>query len=468
MESHDLVVIGAGPGGYPAAIRAAQQGAKVALVEKELAGGTCLNWGCIPTKTLISAAELYAQIKKAAGRGIKTESVAIDYPAMISRKNRIVEELREGIKTLLNHNRIKTITGRAAFSSRHRLQIHAAGDEAVGEINAEKIIIASGSTSFVPHDLPKHARVLDSREFLELGELPRSIMILGGGIIGCEFASLLARLDVKVTLVEIMDEILTGFDSDIRKYVARDLEKSGVRILRGQTLKEIKADSDSVQASAKGEQLKADVLLAALGRKPSSDGLTLEKAGIKTNPKGCIEVNEYGQTSAANVYAVGDVTGRSQLAHAATAQGLTAVENLLGNQRRKNENIIPAAVFTSPEIGTAGLSEAEAAATGREIKTGRFFFSGLGKAKAMGETGGFVKLIADVRSQQLLGAAAVGALASELIAEMAALIRAELTVEELARTVHAHPTLAEAWQEAAEMLMGTPIHAVAPLPRKQK
>jgi dihydrolipoamide dehydrogenase len=468
VESYDLVVIGAGPGGYPAAIRAAQQGAKVALVEKELAGGTCLNWGCIPTKTLISAAELYAHVKNAAGHGIKIESAAIDYPAMIRRKNRVVEELREGIKTLLKHNQVKTIAGQAAFCSRNRLRIHAAGDEVAGEIHAEKIIIATGSTSFLPPDFPRHARIMDSREFLGLGELPRSVLILGGGVIGCEFASLLIRLEVKVTLVEILDEILAGFDGDLRKFVARELEKSGVRILRGQTLQEVRADSGSVQASARGELLKADVLLAALGRQPSIEGLALEKAGIKTNPKGCIAVNEFGQTSAANVYAVGDVTGRSQLAHAATAQGLTAVENLLGNQRRKNENIIPAAVFTSPEIGTAGLSEAEAAATGRKIKTGKFFFSALGKAKAMGETGGFVKIIADAGSHQLLGAAAVGTLASELIAEMAALIRAELTVEELAWTVHAHPTLAEVWRETAEMLLGTPIHAVAPLPRKPK
>ncbi len=464
MAAFDIVVIGAGPGGYPAAIRAAQLGASVALVEKEEMGGTCLNWGCIPTKTLIASSELFARIKSAAAMGLRVENASFDYAAMADRKDQVVAKLRNGIKQLLKANGVTVFQGSASFRSRNQIQVESSGPgaEAV-TLNAGKTIICTGAASAMPGFLPRHERVVESRAFLDLRALPASTMILGAGIIGCEFACMLAQLGVRVTMVELLEDIIAGIDPDVRRELRRHMEKTlGIRILTGVTLENVTADERGVRGRAGQENLEADLLLVSLGRKPVTSSLKLENAGLTPNERGFLDVDAYGRTSIATIYAVGDVTGGPQLAHAATAQGLVAAENACGRYLHKNETLIPNCIFTTPEIGTVGLGEQEAQQQGRKIKTGKYLFGALGKALAIGEPIGFVKWVADADTNQLLGAHAVGPHSTDIIAEAAVAIRAELTAADLAHTVHAHPTLAEAWMEAAHALIGEPIHSAPP------
>jgi dihydrolipoamide dehydrogenase len=455
MEKFDIAVIGAGPGGYPAAIRAAQLGASVAIVEKEQLGGTCLNWGCIPTKALIAAAGTFAQITHAQALGITVTGAAVDYATMIRHKDKVVGQLRNGIKQLLAANGVKLFTGAASFKDRGTIGI---GDSTA--ISAAKVIIATGSTSAMPGFLPKHERVIESRRFLELDHLPRTLLVLGGGFIGCELACMAAMLGVKVTLVELLEDILLLLDPDVRREVRNAMEKGlGIRVLTGKALEAITADAAGARGSLGGELLEADLLLCAVGRKPVTEGLKLDQAGLAPNPRGFIETDDYCRTPVATIYAIGDVTGKTQLAHYATAQGITAAENALGPKPRPHQTLVPNVIFTSPEIGTVGLSEEDARKQNREVKIGKFRFAGLGRALAVGETAGFVKWIADAATDQLLGAAAVGPHATELIAQATAAIRAELTTRELGRTIYAHPTFGEAWMEAAHVLHGEAIHA---------
>ena len=469
METFDIAVIGAGPGGYPAAIRAAQLGAKVAIIENEKLGGTCLNWGCIPTKALIAAAETFEKIKHASALGITVKDASVDYAAMIGRKDKVVGTLRGGVNSLLTANGVKQFTGTASFVDRNTIEI--SGGPIIGQIfggasvpasriSAKKIIIATGSTSAMPGFLPKHERVVESRAFLDIQKLPASMIVMGGGFIGCELACMAAMLGVKVTIVELLEDILLLLDADVRREVRAHMEKNlGIRVLTGKALEKISADAKSVRGNFGDETLSADLLLCAVGRKPVTDGLKLENAGLKTNERGFIEADDYCRTKAANIFAIGDVTGKIQLAHYATAQGIAAAENAVQTKLHKHDTIVPNVIFTSPEVGTAGLSEDDAKKQNRAVKTGKFRFAGLGKAMAADDTTGFVKWIADATTDQLLGAAAVGPHATELVAEAAAVIRSELTTAELGRTIHAHPTFSEAWMEAAHALHGECIHA---------
>jgi dihydrolipoamide dehydrogenase len=468
METFDIAVIGAGPGGYPAAIRAAQLGAKVAIIEKEKLGGTCLNWGCIPTKALIAAAETFEKIKHAEKYGITVKDASVDYSVMIGNKDKAVGTLRSGINSLLTANGVKQFTGTASFVDRNTIEISGGPilNQMFGEasapirISAKKIIIATGSTSAMPGFLPKHERVVESRAFLEIQKLPASMIVMGGGFIGCELACMAAMLGVKVTIVELLEDILLLLDADVRREVRTHMEKNlGIRVLTGKALEKISADGKGVKGSFGDETLSADLLLCAVGRKPVTDGLKLENAGLKTTERGYIEADDYCRTKVANIFAIGDVTGKIQLAHYATAQGIAAAENAVQTKLHKHDTIVPNVIFTSPEVGTAGLSEDDAKKQNRAVKTGKFRFAGLGKGIATGENVGFVKWIADAVTDQLLGAAAVGPHATELIAEAAAVIRSELTTRELGRTIHAHPTFSEIWMEAAHALHNECIHA---------
>ena len=454
METFDVVVIGAGPGGYPAAIRAAQLGASVAIVEKEQLGGTCLNWGCIPTKTLIAAADMLVRIQHAAAFGITVQGVSADYAAMIGHKDKVVAQLRDGIKQLLPANGIKQFASVASFQDRNTIAL---GDGT--RLGAGKVIIATGSTSAMPGFLPRHERVVESRGFLAINSLPRTLLVLGGGFIGCELACMAASLGVRVTIVELLDDILLLLDPDVRREVRGRMEKNlGIRVLAGKPLEHIAAASSGVRGHFGDEVLEADLLLCAVGRKPVTDGLNLENAGLKTNERGFIEADEYCRTRVPTLFAIGDVTGKIQLAHYATAQGIAAAENAVRQKPRRHDTIVPNVIFTSPEVGVVGLSEDDAKTQNRAVKTGKFRFAGLGKGLASGETTGFVKWIADAETDQLLGAAAVGPHATELIAEATMAIRAELTARELGRTIHAHPTFGEAWMEAAHVVHGECVH----------
>jgi dihydrolipoamide dehydrogenase len=468
METFDIAVIGAGPGGYPAAIRAAQLGAKVAIIEKEKLGGTCLNWGCIPTKALIAAAETFDKIKHAEKLGITVKDASVDYSVMIGNKDKAVGTLRSGINSLLTASGVKQFTGTASFVDRNTIEISGGpiinqmfgASVPASRISAKKIIIATGSTSAMPGFLPKHERVVESRAFLDIKKLPASMIVMGGGFIGCELACMAAMLGVKVTIVELLEDILLLLDADVRREVRAHMEKNlGIRVLTGKALEKISTDAKSVKGNFGDETLSADLLLCAVGRKPVTDGLKLENAGLKTTERGYIEADDYCRTKVANIFAIGDVTGKIQLAHYATAQGIAAAENAVQTKLHKHDTIVPNVIFTSPEIGTVGLSEDDAKKQNRAVKTGKFRFAGLGKAMVTGETIGFVKWIADATTDQLLGAAAVGPHATELIAEAAAAIRAELTTAELGRTIHAHPTFSEIWMEAAHALHNECIHA---------
>ncbi len=457
MESFDLVVIGAGPGGYPAAIRGAQLGASVALVEKEQLGGACLNWGCIPTKTLIASAERFSQISNAADLGIQAEGVSFDYAFMAERKDRVVGRLRNGVAHLLSANRVKVFKGQASFEERNRIRIES--ESGTTFLQAGKTIVATGSKSVMPSFLPEHERVFDSRGFLDLRTLPASVIILGGGVIGCEFACMLAQLQVQVTVVELLEDILLVLDPDVRREVRRHMQKTlGIRLLTGHPIGDVTADGKSVSARVAEEHLSAEALLCAVGRRPMTEGLRLERAGLAIAETGSIKVDSWGQTPAPTIFAIGDVTGGMQLAHAATSQGIVAAENACTGRLRRNERFVPSCIFTCPEIGVVGMSEDDARKEGVDVLTGKFPFGASGKAMAMDEARGFVKWIADVATGQLLGAQAVGPHATELIAQATLALRAELTAKELASTIHAHPTLAEAWMESAHDVLGGAIH----------
>lgn len=459
METFDIIVIGGGPGGYPAAIKAAQLGASVALVEKECLGGTCLNWGCIPTKTLIASSSLYHAAKEGKALGVNAKTASFDYETMMKRKDDVVAKLSGGVGMLLKGNGVTVIEGTASFIDRKTLSVKKGNK--TSKICGKKIIIASGSVSAMPKFIPSSPRIMESRMFLSTKHLPSSLLVLGGGVIGCEFACMAAQLGCKVTIVEMLEDILFMLDRDVRTEVRKYMESElKITVLTGEAMQDIHATADEVTATVGKKKVKGEILLVSVGRIPSAKSLNVENAGLELTKSGHIAIDKHCQTSVAGIFAIGDVTANStQLAHAATAQGVTAAANAVTGKLQANEAIIPACIFTKPEIGAVGLTEQQAKDAGRSISKAKFSFMALGKAMASGETGGFVKWIVDAETDQLIGASAVGAHATELISEAAVAIRAELTATELGNTVHCHPTMSEAWMEAAHAVHGTCIHA---------
>lgn len=459
MENFDLVVIGAGPGGYPAAIRAAQLGSSVAIVEREEFGGTCLNWGCIPTKLFLETAKLYHGARKSEVFGIQGFGLNLDYSTLANYKDKTIGKLRGGVGQLLKANGVKIFKGTASFQNHDQIQVSALDTEPV-ELSAAAFIIATGSTSVMPGALPQHERIVESRAFLALKKMPSRLLVLGGGYIGCELACMAAELGRQVTLVELQTDILVGLDLDVRREVRRSMESQlGIRVITGQELKDVRATEENVSARAGDTNIEADLLLVAIGRKPVTDALMLENAGLHTNERGCITVDEFCQTSVPNIYAIGDVNGLAQLAHAATSQGMIAASHAAGKAVEPNEYLIPGVIFTSPEVGVVGITEIEAQKRSLPVKVGRFPFSSLGRSIAIGNSVGFAKWIACADTDKLLGAAVVGPNATELIAEATIAIRCGVKAEELGRTVHAHPTFGEIWMEAAHAVHGMAIHA---------
>ena len=455
----DIIVIGAGPGGYPAAIKAAKLGAKTAIIEREWLGGTCLNCGCIPTKTLIAGAEAYQNILHADSLGIKVSKPEIDYPAMKKRKDGVVDTLKGGINSLLNAHGIKIYTGTGSFKDANTVEINSS-DGKTEAITAKNIIIATGSTSTVPNFIPSSDRIIESRAFLDLDNLPNSLLVLGGGYIGCELACMAAGLGVKVTVVELLDDVLMLLDKDIRQVVKKYMKDSlNVTFLTGHAMKDIEASDKKVTASAGEEKLEADMLLVSVGRSPVTDGLNVNAAGININEHGFINTDELSRTNISHIYCIGDVSGRMQLAHAATSQAIYAVEHILNNEEKIEEVVIPGVIFTTPEVGLVGMTEQEAKEAKISYNVGKHYFRGLGKALASNETLGFVKIIAEKESDRLIGAQCAGPHATDLISEMVLAIREEITAEELGNTVHGHPTFAEIWMEAAHALHKSCIHA---------
>jgi dihydrolipoamide dehydrogenase len=461
MDTYDVVVIGAGPGGYPAAIRAARNGARTAIVEREAWGGTCLNWGCIPTKTLIAAGYLLHQVKQAGPLGIEAEGLHLDYPRLLEHKSGVIRKLAGGVEALLRANKVDMLRGAASFVTARQLLV--SGPEGERRIGAGRVIVATGSVSAVPGFLPKHERVVESRAFLDLPALPPRLLVMGGGYIGCELACLAAQLGAEVTIVEMLDDILLLLDDDARREVRRHMESDlGIRILTGSGLEAVTADEASVRGRVGETAVEADLLLVAVGRRPEITGLHPGRAGLEPDERGYLRADEFNRTAVPGIYAIGDVNGGPQLAHAAHAQGLVAADHACGRRTPKNETLIPGVIFTSPEVAVAGLSETAAKEANRAVRVGRFQYAALGRAMAANETAGFVKWIADARTDQLLGAQAVGAHATDLISEAMVAIRNELTAAEIGRTVHPHPTFGELWMEAAHAVHGECIHAPPP------
>jgi len=453
-----VVVIGGGPGGYPAAIRAAQLGAKVTIIEKDEFGGTCLNRGCIPTKALLQSAGMYKGTKEAELFGVKAGDVQLDFSTVMSRKNTVVKQLVGGLGGILKSHGMNIIKGTGQIIAANKVKVVESGEE----ITCDKIIIATGSVpSRVPIDGIDLA--ITSDEALNLDKLPGSILIIGGGVIGMEFAQIMNQMDVAVTVVEMLPQILPTEDPEIANGFAAMARKDGIEINTNTTVGKIEAKGDKKVVSFGDQQKEVDMVLVAVGRSPFTEGLGLDKAGVAVE-KGFVKVNEYLETSVKGIYAIGDAIGNYMLAHVATAEGETAALNVLGSQKRMDYRSVPRAVYTTPEVASVGMTEKEAKEKYGDIEIGRFPFVGCGKALVINETGGLVKIIADKKFGEVLGVAILGPHATDLINEAALAIQMEATFEEMAHTIHAHPTIAESIMEAALDVDAKAIH----MPKKRK
>lgn len=458
MKNFDVCVIGGGPGGYVAAIRAGQNGLSVALIERKELGGTCLNIGCIPTKTLIAGGEVYEKTLAAAEFGIDISGeITPNWKKMTERKNEVVGKLRGGIASLLKAAGVTVFSGSAAFLARRDVMVMD-GADAGARISAKNIIIATGSEALVPGFIPRGPRVLTSTELLEIAEIPKSLLVLGGGVIGCEFACLFAGLGSKVTVVEMLPSILPPADREASRLLARKMTEKGITILTGNAMSDIKATRSGVSAKVGDETVKGDYLLVSIGRKAVIDGLNLAAAGVRTDERGWIPVDEHCRTNVPGIYAIGDAGGRLMLAHLASAMGCCAVDNICGKRSEFSYDLVPGCIFTNPEIGMLGLTEEQCREKGIAYNTGKFPFAALGKAMAINETDGFVKILAEAGTDRIVGVHIIGPHATDLIAEAGPAMLMEATARELGKAIHAHPTLGEALMEAAHAVHGESAH----------
>ncbi len=455
----DVAVIGSGPGGYVAGIRAAQLGAKACVIERAELGGVCTNVGCIPTKALWHSARLMLQIGRAAEYGVDVAGHELNYPTVAARRDTIVQRLRGGVKALLASNGVELIRAAASFGDPHSL--HLEGEGVGRDLTARNVIVAAGSRPLELNEAPfDHEVVMDSADAVSADELPPSILIVGGGYIGIEFACIYSAFGVEVTVVEAMDRILPGMDEDCAREVARTLKKSGVAVCAGTRLEAIKKDDGGVRATlSDGKEVAAHRMLVCVGRRPDLGALAIEKAGLQPGDAGQLPVNEHMQTAQPHIYAVGDVAGGPMLAHVASREGIVAASHASGTLTAAMDyRVVPACAFVFPEVGSVGLGEEEARQAAEQVVVKKFPFRALGKAHVIGETGGFVKMLADGKTGELLGVHICGPQASSLLGEAALALQLECTAEELAETIHAHPTLAEAMHEAAEGVVGLPVN----------
>ncbi|MBU0686318.1 MAG: dihydrolipoyl dehydrogenase [Candidatus Margulisbacteria bacterium] len=455
MSKYDLVVIGGGPGGYVAAVRGAQLGLKVALVEKNQVGGTCLNRGCIPTKAILESAKLFQKIKGADKFGITIGEPKLDYAQVIKRKNQTVTKLVKGVEYLLKKNKIDLIRGEAKIIDRGEIEITA--NEKTSTLTAHNIILATGSEPAQIKNFNIDERdILTSTAFLNLETLPIYIIIIGGGVMGVEFASILSAFGVKVTIIEALERILPTEDIEISQALEQSLKKAGVEIACGIPIKEIKKEGSQVVALLEdGSSFKADKALVTIGRHLNLEGL--EAVGVKV-VDGKVEVNEKMETNIPGIFAIGDITGKQLLAHVASAQGKVAANVAAGKDTQMKYDAVPWCIFSIPEIARVGITELEAKRLGHKVKTSKFPYRALGRAKTMGSEDGFIKVVIDEEKDQLLGVHIIGAEASELIAGMGMALNSSLSPEDIASTIFAHPTLSEGLGEAFESLFGQAIH----------
>jgi dihydrolipoamide dehydrogenase len=461
MNEIEVVIIGGGLGGYVAAIKAAQLGLKVVLVEKDKLGGVCLNWGCIPTKALVSTAELLNNLQRAGEFGIQVKDYSFDFPAIMKRKDMITKRLTSGVEQLMKANRVKVIKGEGQIIEPGTVEVTVtAGEKEM--IKSKNIMIATGSKVMrLPIPGIDNEGVITSDGALSLSELPSRMVIIGGGVVGIEFAGIFKALGVEVTVVEMLPRILLPIDEEIALRLTQVLKRKGIEILTDCKVREIKKNNQNLEvliSTNHGEEkIETEKVLLAAGRVPELGNIDVQRLGIELD-KGAIKVDEKMSTNIPGIYAVGDVVGKIMLAHVASREGIVAVENISGTEVLMDYKVVPNCVFSMPEVASVGLTEEEARKENHNIKVSKFPFIANGKALSMGETEGMVKIIADADTSELLGFHILGAHASDLIAEGTLALSVEATAFEIVNTIHAHPTLSEAIAEAAEGITGKPIH----------
>ncbi|MFO7751297.1 MAG: dihydrolipoyl dehydrogenase [Desulfobacteraceae bacterium] len=477
MTDQRVVVIGAGPGGYVAAIRAASHGARVTLIETHHVGGTCLNWGCIPSKIMKTSADLFHKFSQAGSYGVRlTGTVEPDMSAVMERKTRIIDAQRTGIHALLKKSRIDFQQGRGVIRGKHLVAVIRGDGEEI-EIPFDRLILAPGTE---PLNIPSFpfdgSHILSSNDLLSLETIPRSILIVGGGVIGCEFACILSALGAKVTVVEAMSRLLPldAVDASCSRILQREMKKQKIKIITDRTVKSATVDEGKVSAalgaspfmdaqkaeSISETRVETEKMAVCIGRSPLSGGLGLENAGLAPSERGWIQVNEKMETAVENIYAIGDILGPAKimLAHVASHEGMVAADNAMGKERTMAYHAVPGAVFTMPEIGNVGITEAEAVKKGMDVACSTVNFRALGKAQAMGEIAGEAKIISHKTNGRVLGVHITGPHATDLIAEGTLAVTRGLTVYDLAETIHAHPTLAEIMSEASLKATGMALH----------
>lgn len=456
MSQFDVTVIGSGPGGYVAAIRCAQLGLKTAIIEKyPTMGGTCLNVGCIPSKALLDSSEHFENAKhNFANHGILIDEPKADLARMIARKNEVVDQTTKGINFLMDKNKVTVFEGVGSFESSTQVKV-TKNDGSSEIIDSKYIIIATGSKpSSLPFITIDKERIITSTEALNLKEIPKHLVVIGGGVIGLELGSVYKRLGSEVTVVEFMDRIIPTMDGALSKELNKVLRKQGMKFMLSTAVQAVERNGDTVKVTAKdkkGEEVvvEGDYVLVSVGRKPYTDGLSLEKAGVDLDERGRVKTNEHLQTNVSNIYAIGDVVAGAMLAHKASEEGVLVAEQLAGQKPHINYNLIPGVVYTWPEVASVGKTEEQLKAEGVAIKVGNFPMRALGRSRASGDVDGFIKIIADEKTDEVLGVHMIGARAADMIAAAVTAMEFRASAEDIARMSHAHPTFAEAIKEAA-------------------
>lgn len=461
--NYDVLIIGSGPGGYVAAIRAAQLGLKVGVVEKENLGGICLNWGCIPTKSLLKSAQAYEYAIHAADYGVAISGeVKADFEAMVKRSRGVAEGMSKGIQFLFKKNKIEAISGFGKLVAKNKVEV-TAEDGKKSEVTAKHIILATGARSRQLPNLPLDGKkIFGYRTAMTLPSQPKSMVVVGSGAIGSEFAYFYQSIGTQVTLVEFLPNVVPLEDEEVSKQLERSFKKSGMKVMTSSTVESVDTTGDLCKVTIKTkkgtEQIEAEAVLSAVGITPNTEDIGLEELGVVTE-NGRIKVDEYYRTNVDGVYAIGDIIATPALAHVASAEGITCVEKIAGlNPDPVDYSNIPGCTYTIPEVSSVGLTEAKAREAGYEVKVGKFPFSASGKASAAGQKEGFVKLVFDAKYGELLGAHMIGGNVTEMIAELVVAKKLEITGHELIKAIHPHPTMSEAIMEAAAAAYGEVIH----------
>ncbi|MDF0479476.1 dihydrolipoyl dehydrogenase [Vagococcus sp. PNs007] len=457
----DTVVIGAGPGGYVAAIRAAQMGQKVAIIEREYIGGVCLNVGCIPSKALISAGHKYQEALDSEIFGVTTKGVELDFTKTQDWKdNGVVKKLTSGVEFLLKKNKVEVIRGEAFFVDEHTLRV--INDESAQTYEFNNAIVATGSRPIEIPGFKFAGRVLDSTGGLNLKELPKKMVIVGGGVIGAELGGAYANLGTEVTILEGSPQILPTFEKDMVKLVESSFDKKGIKVVTKAMAKEAVDNGDSVtvkyEVDGKAEEVTADYVMVTVGRRPNTDELGLEVAGVEMTERGLVKVDNQGRTNVSSIFAIGDITPGAALAHKASYEAKIAAEAISGKAVAIDYTAMPAVAFTDPELATVGLTEKEAKEQGLDVKASKFSLGGNGRAISLDQMEGFVRLVTTKEDNVIVGAQVAGVSASDVIAELGLAIEAGMNAEDIALTIHSHPSLAEAVMDTAELALGMPIH----------